>query len=67
MKKCVLITGAAVNTGFGIAEKFAKENYAVFVTSRYLKDAEDAAQKISQKYNVVSKGYEMEGLCARII
>lgn len=64
MKKCVLITGAAVNTGFGIAEKFAKENYTVFITSRCLKEAEDAAQKLSQKYNVVSKGYEMEGsLC----
>ncbi len=64
MKKCVLITGAAVNTGFGIAEKFAKENYSVFLTSRSKKEAEEAAEKISKKYNVFTKGYELEGsLC----
>lgn len=64
MKKCVLITGAAVNTGFGIAEKFAKENYSVFLTSRSGKEAEEAAEKISKKYNVFTKGYELESsLC----
>lgn len=61
MKRCVLITGAAVNTGFGIAEKFAENNYTVFLTSRSGKEAREAAEKISKKYNVFSKGYEMEG------
>ena len=60
MKKTVLITGAAVNTGFGIAEKFAKEGYSVFIGGRCLDQAENAAKKISEKYGVYSKGYKLE-------
>ncbi len=57
MKKCVFITGAVVNTGYGIAEKFAKEGYAVFIGSRNQERAQAAANRITEKYGVFSKGY----------
>lgn len=37
MEKSVFITGATVNTGLGIAEKFAKEGYNLFLGSRMRK------------------------------
>lgn len=61
MNKCVLVTGGTVNTGFGVAEKFAKEGYAVFITSRREDEAKCAAKKIEETYGVVSKGYQMSG------
>lgn len=60
MKKSVFITGAVVNTGFGIAERFAKEGYAVFIGSRKQEGADEAAQKISEKYGVFAKGYRAD-------
>lgn len=57
MKKSVFITGAVVNTGFGVAEKFAKKGYAVFIGSRRADSAAEAAAKITEKYGVFSKGY----------
>lgn len=60
MKKSVFITGAVVNTGFGIAERFAKEGYTVFIGSRSLERAEEAARKISEKYGVFAKGYQAD-------
>lgn len=57
MKKSVLITGAVVNTGFGIAEKFAKEGYAVFISSRNQESADKAAKLVTEKYGVFAKGY----------
>lgn len=60
MNKSVFITGAVVNTGFGIAEKFAKEGYTVFIGSRKLEGAEEAAKKITEKYGVFSKGYKAD-------
>lgn len=60
MKKSVFITGAVVNTGFGIAERFAKEGYAVFVGSRGQEGADEAAKKITEKYGVFSKGYKAD-------
>ncbi len=59
MKKSVFVTGAASGTGFAIAERFAKEGYAVFIGSRvYDQSAEKAAKEISEKYNIFAKGYE---------
>ena len=46
MKKSVFITGAVVNTGFGIAERFAKEGYAVFIGSRKKEGADEAASSL---------------------
>lgn len=60
MKKSVFITGAVVNTGFGIAERFAKEGYTVFIGSRKKESAEVAAQKITKKYGVFAKGYKAD-------
>ena len=50
--KSVLITGAARNTGLGIARKFAREGWAVFVTSRKKEDAERAAKAIREEFSV---------------
>ena len=60
MKKSVFITGAVVNTGFGIAERFAKEGYTVFVGSRRQEGAEGAAKKLSEKYGVYAKGLRVD-------
>ncbi len=56
--KAVFITGAQTGTGYGIAEKFAKEGYSVFITSRRQNDAVEAAKKLSEDYGVFAKGYE---------
>jgi len=60
MKKAVLITGASSGTGFAIAEKFAKEGYAVFISSRREEDAKSASEKISCKYNTYSLGLKLD-------
>ena len=60
MNKSVFITGATVNTGLGIAEKYAKEGYNLFLGSRNAEKAEDTAKAISEKYGVFAKGYGME-------
>ena len=60
MTKSVFITGAVVNTGFGIAERFAKEGYAVFIGSRNQEGADEAAKKITEKYGVFAKGYKAD-------
>lgn len=54
----VLITGAHSNTGYGIAEQFAKQGWDVFITSRSGASAEAAASRLSEAYGVFSKGYE---------
>ena len=56
----VCITAGAKNTGFAIAEKFANEGYSVFVGSRHGEEASVAAEKLSEKYGVFSKGYEYQ-------
>lgn len=58
MKKAVFITGAQSGTGYGIAEKFAKEGYDVFITSRRGADAKKSAKSLSDTYGIFSKGYE---------
>ncbi|MBR5308190.1 MAG: SDR family oxidoreductase [Clostridia bacterium] len=58
MNKSVFVTGATNGTGFAIAERFAVEGYSVFIGSRRQDDADEAAKKISEKYNVFAKGYE---------
>lgn len=60
MTKCVFITGAAKGTGFAIAERFAKEGYAVFIGSRSLEHAQRAAVRIREDYSVFSLGYGMK-------
>jgi len=60
LKKAVLITGASGGTGFAIAEKFAKEGYGVFISSRRKESAEVAAEKIQSKYNVFTLGFKID-------
>lgn len=58
MNKAVFITGAQSGTGYGIAEKFAREGYDVFITSRRGDDAKASAQKLVCDYGIFAKGYE---------
>lgn len=58
MNKAVFITGAQSGTGYGIAEKFAREGYDVFITSRQGDDARASAQKLACDYGIFAKGYE---------
>ncbi len=60
MQKAMFITGATQGTGFGTAEKFASEGYAVFITGRRGEAAEEAAKLITEKYGVLSRGYELD-------
>ena len=57
--KSVFITGATTNTGLGIAHKFAKEGYAVFIGSRSGEQANETAEMLKEKYGIFSKGYDM--------
>jgi NAD(P)-dependent dehydrogenase (short-subunit alcohol dehydrogenase family) len=45
MKKAVFITGAQAGTGYSIAERFAKDGWDVFITSRTAEKAEAAARR----------------------
>lgn len=54
----VFITGAQSNTGYGIAELFAKNGWDVIITSRKGEEAERAAKTLSENYGVFAKGYE---------
>ena len=56
----VFITGAAKNTGYAIAEKFAYEGYDVVISSRSPESAEKAAEMIAGKYSVKAKGYALD-------
>lgn len=60
MEKSVFVTGATNGTGFAIATRFAKEGYAVFVGSRNLENAKNAAKKLQEEYGVFAKGYQTE-------
>lgn len=57
MKKAVLVTGGTVGTGLACAERFAKEGYDVYITSRDAERAQKAADGIAEKYGVFAKGY----------
>lgn len=58
MNRSVFITGAAYGTGFAIAERFAKENYNIFISGRDFEKIEVAAKKLSDRYGVYAKGYQ---------
>lgn len=60
MNKSVFITGATVNTGLGIAEKFACEGYNLFLGSRNAEKVEQTAKRMSEKYGIFTKGYGMK-------
>ena len=60
MKKAMLVTGGTVGTGLATAERFAKEGYDVFITSRDAVRAQEAADRVAEKYGVFAKGYGLE-------
>ena len=60
MKRSVFVTGATNGTGYAIAERFAKEGYAVFIGSREIEKSSEAAKSLSEKYGVFAKGYEYQ-------
>lgn len=57
-KKSVFVTGAASGTGFAIAERFAKEDYDVFLGSRNLEEAQASAKTLAEKYQISAYGYQ---------
>ena len=63
MKKTVLVTGACINTGVDIVEKFASENYNVVFTGRDEEKVRIAKQKYQEKYkNVSFLGFAIDSL-----
>ena len=59
--KTVLITGATVNTGLGVAKKFAAEGWNVVITSRRGDALPEAMAKIRAVNSAVEvMGYELE-------
>ena len=57
MKKAVFVTGATNGTGRACAERFAKEGYDVFITSREESRAQATADEIAREYGVFAKGF----------
>ena len=60
MNKAVFVTGGTVGSGLACAERFAKEGYDVFITSRSGERAQEAADGVAQKYGVFAKGYALD-------
>ena len=48
--KTAFITGATVNTGYGVAEKFLSEGWGVVITSRKEEQLTEALQTLGEKY-----------------
>ena len=63
MKKCVLITGACINTGVAIVEKFASEGQNVIFTGRNQEKVHAAEQAYREKFPEVEiLGYHIDSL-----
>lgn len=63
MKKTVLITGACINTGVAIVEKFASNGYNVIFTGRDKEKVDKAEKGYREKFsNVEIKGYALNSL-----
>ena len=61
--KTALITGACINTGVAIVEKFAKEGYNVIFTGRSLEKVDAKEKEYRQKFpNVQIIGYHIDSL-----
>ena len=58
MNKTVFITGAHMGTGYGIAERVAKEGWDVVLTSRNGAAAKESAEKLGADYGIAARGYE---------
>ena len=61
--KTVLVTGACINTGVAIVEKFAREGYNVVFTGRSIEKVKAAEDGYRQKFpNVEITGYAIDSL-----
>ena len=61
--KAVLITGACINTGVAIVEKFAAEGYAVVFTGRSMEKVHAKEKEYREKFpNAEILGYHLESL-----
>ena len=61
--KTVLVTGACINTGVAIVEKFASEGYNVVFTGRRAESVLEAEKKYKEKFPAVSiMGYTIDSL-----
>ena len=63
MSKTVLITGACINTGVAIVEKFASEGYRVIFTGRSMEKVHAAEKSYHEKFPTVEIiGYHIDSL-----
>ena len=63
MKKTVLITGACINTGVAIVEKFANEGWDVVFTGRSIEKVQEAETAYRAKFPAVTiLGYALDSL-----
>ncbi|MBE7100166.1 MAG: SDR family oxidoreductase [Clostridiales bacterium] len=63
MKKAVLVTGACINTGVAIVEKYAKEGKNVVFTGRNLEKVQIAERLYREKFPLVEiMGYSIDSL-----
>lgn len=63
MKKTALVTGACINTGIAIVEKFASEGYDVVFTGRDAEKVKIAEKSYREKYpSVTITGYQINSL-----
>ena len=61
--KTVFITGACINTGVAIVEKFASEGYNVIFTGRNPENVEDKEREYREKFpNIKIIGYHLDSL-----
>lgn len=59
--KTAFITGATVNTGYGVAQKFASEGWNVIITSRGQSGLDDAVAKLREEFpRARIEGYALE-------
>lgn len=60
MNKAIFITGVSLgNGGYAIAERFAREGWDIFITSRKLERAQQAAEQLVKDYGIYAKGYQL--------
>ena len=63
--KTAFITGATVNTGYGIADKFLSEGWRVVITSRAQNQLDGAIASLSEKYGAENiSGYALNAVRA---
>ncbi len=63
MNKTVLVTGACINTGVDIVERFASEGYDVVFTGRKIESVQETEKKYKEKFKDVNIiGYAIDSL-----